>query len=111
MTSIETLLAQLPGLRIQDLERWILNAWVRPERDAGRYSFHEIDVARVRLICELRDEMNINEDALPVVLSLLDQLYDTRRRMKELIEALRKVAPEEVLQILADQLANTRPEA
>jgi len=36
----------------------------------------------VRLIQDLRDRLEINEAALPVVLMLLDQLYDLRRRMK-----------------------------
>ena len=86
MISVELLLAQLPGLPRQDLERWISNAWVRPDGRPGAYAFHEIDVARVRLIQELRDELEINELALPVVLLLLDQLYDLRRRLRALRE-------------------------
>jgi hypothetical protein len=46
---------------------------VRPDGNAGHYEFREIDVARVRLIQELRNELQINEAALPIVLSLLDQ--------------------------------------
>jgi chaperone modulatory protein CbpM len=68
-----------------DIERWIVNAWVRPDGRIGAWSFQEIDVARIRLIRELRDELAVNEDALPVVLSLLDQLHDTRRRMGQLL--------------------------
>ncbi len=81
MITIEVLLTQLPNLPLQDLERWISNDWVRPDGRAGEYAFREIDVARVRLIQELRDKLEINEAALPVVLLLLDQLYDLRRRM------------------------------
>jgi chaperone modulatory protein CbpM len=38
----------------------------------------------VRLILELRDLMQVNEEALPVVLSLLYQIYELRRRMRAL---------------------------
>ena len=86
MITIEVLLAQVPDLPLQDLERWISNDWVRPDGRAGDYAFGEIDVARVQLIQELRDRLEINETALPVVLLLLDQLYDLRRRLRNLRE-------------------------
>ena len=38
----------------------------------------------MRLILELREDMAVNEEALPVVLSLLDQLYELRRRLREM---------------------------
>ena len=79
MITIETLRIQVRGLADSDLQRWIDNAWVRPDGAPGRYLFREIDVARIRLILELRDEMQVNEEALPVVLSLLDR----RRRPSE----------------------------
>jgi len=109
MTTIDILVTQLSGLQRQDLERWIANQWVRPDRAADDYVFGEIDVARVRLILELRDDLQVNEEALPVVLSLLDQLYEQRRRMRELCEALRRTAPDEVRRTLARHL-ETRPE-
>lgn len=82
MITVEGLLIQLPSLPRQDLERWISNDWVRPDGLLGHYAFSEIDVARVRLIQELRDDLEINEAALPVVLLLLDQMYDLRRRLR-----------------------------
>jgi chaperone modulatory protein CbpM len=84
MITVKVLLTQFPGLPLQDLERWISNDWVRPDGRAGDYGFREIDVARIRLIHELRDNLEVNEAALPVVLMLLDQLYDLRRRMRDL---------------------------
>lgn len=105
MITIEILVARLPGLQRQSLERWIANGWVRPQGAAGRYAFREIDVARVKLIHELHDDLAVNEDALPVVLSLLDQLYDARRRMRELAAALGRTVPEDAQRHLADDLA------
>jgi len=105
MITIDVLVAQVSGLSRDDLERWISNEWVRPQRQAGAYVFQEIDVARVRLIREMRDEMEVNEAALPVVLSLLDQLYDLRRHMRDFHEAFTRAAPEDVRRKVAEHLA------
>ncbi len=108
MISFDVLISQTSGLLPQDLDRWICNHWVRPDGSAGHYIFHDIDVARVRLIFELRDDLDVNEAALPVVLSLLDQLYDARRRMRELGDALGELAPEPLRRALVDRLAQPR---
>ena len=84
MITVEVLLAQLPDLPREDLERWIAYDWVRPDGSRGDYAFREIDVARVRLIRELRDDLEVNERSMSVVLLLLDQLYDLRRQMRAL---------------------------
>ena len=96
MITIETFRIEVGGLDDDDLLRWIGNAWVRPDGEPGRYLFREIDVARVRLILELRDEMQVNEEALPVVLSLLDQLYALRRQARQLTRAMEQNLPDEV---------------
>jgi chaperone modulatory protein CbpM len=105
MIGIDVVIAENSGLTRQDLERWISNAWVQPDESAGDYAFREIDVARARLILEMRDEMEINEDAPPVVLSLLDQLYDLRRQMRALSDAFMQVVPREVSRDVAAHLA------
>ncbi len=85
---IEAVVVQVRGLNRAALERWIEAALVRPEGEPGAWRFREIDVARVRLIVELRREMRVEERTLPVVLSLLDQLYDARRAMRRLGAAM-----------------------
>jgi chaperone modulatory protein CbpM len=109
MITIELLVTQFPGLERQDLERWIGNAWVRPDGGPGGYQFHDIDVARVRLIHELHSDMRINDDALPIVLSLLDQLYDLRRRMRDLSNALDHPAHQELRSGLVAHLMKAVP--
>jgi chaperone modulatory protein CbpM len=58
--------------------------------------FRDIDVARIRLIVELHTELEVETPTLPLVLSLLDQLYATRRAMRQLIDALEPPAREAV---------------
>jgi chaperone modulatory protein CbpM len=47
-----------------------------------------MECARVRLICTLHYELEIDAETLPIVLSLMDQLYDTRRRLLSLTAAV-----------------------
>ena len=108
MISFDVVIAQTSGLRPIDLELWIANQWVRPDGDAGHYEFQDIDVARVRLIYELRDDLDVNEAALPLILSLLDQLYDTRRRMRELGDAVGEIVPDDLRRALIDKLSGRR---
>ncbi len=103
MITIEMLSRTISGLNPDDLRRWIDNAWVRPDGEPGQYRFQEIDVARLRLIVELRDDLGLDEAAMPVVLSLLDQLYETRRQMRRLRSVIETAVPDEVrLRILQD---------
>ena len=104
MITIEMLTHTVAGLRPDDLRRWIDNAWVRPDGHPGQYRFQAIDVARLRLIVELRDDLGVDEAALPVVLSLLDQLYETRRTMIRLRAAIETVVPEDVRGRLLDDI-------
>ena len=94
MITIEALCITVRGLHRADLERWIGEEWVRPDRSAGGYRFHDIDVARVRLIVELREQLRLDEEALPVVLSLMDQLYEERRRLRRIGAVLADRLPE-----------------
>lgn len=72
--------AGMPGKGV--LEAWIAQGWLRPARVETTYVFAEIDVARARLIHDLAHELELGEAALPVVLSLLDQLYAARRQLR-----------------------------
>jgi len=82
MITIDILCARYPTLSADDLWRWIEEGHVRADAEAGQPRFAEIDAERVRLILDLRDRLEVNEAALPVVLSLLDQVYALRRRLR-----------------------------
>jgi len=77
-----------------DVTRWVENRWVLPERRDKTWIFHEIDVARVELILEVRREFAIDNEALSLVLGLLDQVYDLRRQLGRLCDALATQPPE-----------------
>jgi chaperone modulatory protein CbpM len=105
MIGFDAVIMEVRGLGPEELRRWIEERWVRPQASGGGYLFHEVDVARVRLILELRHELAIDEEAMPVVLRLLDQVYALRRRLKAMRAAL-DAQPEELRQTLLAQLAS-----
>jgi chaperone modulatory protein CbpM len=90
MIGLDELIGRIAGLDRTELARWIENRWVLPEQtgDSGHWEFHEVDVARVELIFDLRREFAIDDEATALVLNLLDQLYSLRRQMRRLCDAL-----------------------
>src|SRR5919205_345074 len=87
MRSLPEVVAEL-GLESEaEVLRWVEAECLRPEPGGG-YRFRAIDVARLRLIRELDRDLAVDREAIPVVLDLLDQVYDLRRRVRALAEAL-----------------------
>lgn len=88
MIALEELLHRLGGLDRRELTRWIENRWVLPEPRGQTWIFHEVDIARVQLILEIRREFAVDEEALPLVLGLLDQVYGLRRQLRRMCDAV-----------------------
>ena len=88
MMRIEDLVETIAALQRSDLDAWIHAELVAPQPDAGTLFFSDMECARVRLICTLHYELEIDADTLPVILSLVDQLYDTRQRLLSLTAAV-----------------------
>ncbi|MDO8420644.1 MAG: chaperone modulator CbpM [Parvibaculum sp.] len=81
---LASVVALFPDLQQVELTTWIERRLVRPEpagEGEGEWVFHEIDVARVHLIYDLRRNLDVPDDTLPLLLSVLDQLYDLRRKL------------------------------
>jgi chaperone modulatory protein CbpM len=95
MIAFDELLARFRDLERRDLVHWVEESWVLPERRAETWVFHEVDVARIELIIEIRRDFAIDDEAMPLVLSLLDQVYSLRRQMRRLCDAV-AAQPDEV---------------
>jgi chaperone modulatory protein CbpM len=59
MMSLEDLLRRHTTLDRRELVMWVENRWVLPERRDRTWIFHDVDVARVELILEIRQELAI----------------------------------------------------
>jgi chaperone modulatory protein CbpM len=89
MIDVDALVGAISSLQRRDLEVWIREKLVVPQQTANALFFTDMECARVRLVCTLYYELDIDADTLPVVLSLVDQLYDTRRRLLSLSAAIK----------------------
>ena len=102
MIPVEAVAALFPDLETVELTTWIERSWVEPEPGGdGGWIFQEIDVARVRLIYDLRRDMAVAEDTVPLVLSLLDQVYELRAQLKSVTRAIEHLPEPVRAQILA----------
>lgn len=88
MMRLDAVVLLFGDLGREELTGWVVRRWVRPEPDAGDYLFREVDIARVRLIHDLSRAMAVAEDTVPLVLSLLDQVYELRGALAAVSRAL-----------------------
>jgi chaperone modulatory protein CbpM len=68
----------------ETLELWIEEEWVLPQGQSDALEFSETDLARVRLIQDLIDDLGVNAEGVGVALHLIDQIHDLRRALSEL---------------------------
>jgi chaperone modulatory protein CbpM len=94
LATIEQVVAEIEVTR-GEVTAWIEQRWVRPLEEDGRYLFDEADRARIKLIAELRGDLEVGEEAMPLVLRLLDQVYALRRALGELQGAISEL-PDDV---------------
>lgn len=87
MKTLTEVLAEF-SLPRDELLLWIERQWVLPLAESGEYVFGEADVARVQMIVELHRDLAIDDEAMSVVLDLLDKLYGLRRQMREILSAV-----------------------
>ena len=73
-----------------DQEGW-QEDWQEDWQEGWR--FDEADAARVKLIVELKRDLEVNEEALPVVLNLLDQLYGLHQVLDDIRTAVDGLPP------------------
>lgn len=108
MIPLADVLHRIGDLDEAELIGWIERRWVRPEAAAGGYLFRDVDVARVRLIVEIRRECAVDDEALELVLSLLDQIYRLRRQLKALSGAV-ATQPAEIQERIIGALSDREP--
>ena len=91
----QTVVARVARVNLRELRLWVRQGWLRPAQGEAGPVFDELDIARIRLLCDLRKEMSLPNDAVPVVLNLIDHLHQTRRELRALTRAIEE-QPREV---------------
>jgi chaperone modulatory protein CbpM len=77
-------------LEHETLEAWIEEEWLIPSGTAAEITFSDVDLARAKLIRELKYDLGINDAGVGVTLSLLDQVHGLRRMLAELLQTMRQ---------------------
>lgn len=88
MIGEQELIRQVQGLTITELRFCVERGWIEPSAGATGAGYLEIDVARVRLIRELRHDLAIDDEAIPLLLSLMDRVHGLRRELRVVTEAV-----------------------
>jgi chaperone modulatory protein CbpM len=72
------------GLEVQTLDLWLEQRWLIPDQAFGGINFSDVDLARARLILDLKTGFRINDEGIDVILHLMDQLHGLRRALDQL---------------------------
>ena len=72
------------GLEMQTLDLWLEQRWLIPDQTFGGVNFSDVDVARARLIRDMKTRFGVNDEGIDVILHLMDQLHGLRRALDQL---------------------------
>ena len=86
--SVNQAIATVPGLSQLRLVAFLETELVRPTLSADGPVFRAADLARLELLCDLADQFDLADDALGVVIGLIDQLHDSRRHLRAMAQAI-----------------------
>ena len=85
------------GLSPELVIRFVFFRWIVPleltadisidlDKDAENLLLDDEDIARARLICELQQELGVNDESIPIILNLIDQLHRIRTEMENRLD-------------------------
>jgi len=98
MLTEEDIVARVSRLTVTRFRVFVSQGLIKPEavrpEDVAPPGYSEADLARAALICNLEDEMGFNEDDVPVLLSLIDQIHGLRSELRGFVEAVEALPPE-----------------
>lgn len=99
--SEDDVIATVSRLTRVELVSFIKAEFVRPERQGDRYIFRRVDIARLELLCDLTHDLEMDETALGVVVTLLDQLHAARHERAVMARAITTLPDDLQARILA----------
>lgn len=81
-------IAAVPGLSPAQLLAFLEADLVSPTHSATGPVFCIPDLARLELLCELSAQFDLHDDALGVVIGLIDQLHNARLHLRAMAQAM-----------------------
>lgn len=86
--------ATVDGLTVSRLRAFVAARCVAPVEQGGGLAFDDADLARLQLLAELAEDFELDEEAVALVMSLVDQIHGLRRNLRALGEAVAEEKPE-----------------
>jgi chaperone modulatory protein CbpM len=83
------------------LGEWVQAGWLAPQRTGNAEEFSEVDLARAHLVRDLQ-QLGVNNEGIPVILDLVDQLHGLRRLVRELLSGIHAQPEAKRRQLVAD---------
>ena len=87
MPTEHDVVARVQSLTVTRLRVWVNQGLIKPADETAQ-SYSEADIARADLICTLEDELGFDEEDVPVLLNLIDQIHGLRSELRGLLEVL-----------------------
>jgi chaperone modulatory protein CbpM len=66
------------------LNAWVEAEWLMPLASGKTLQFSDADLARARLIRDLKVDFGVNDEGIAIVLHLLDQLHGLRCLLRDI---------------------------
>jgi chaperone modulatory protein CbpM len=80
------------GVTIEDLTGWVERRWVLPVRSGKDLAFDDADRARIRMILDFHRDLAIDDEAMPVVLDLIDRLHAARAQLRAVLQGVAELS-------------------
>jgi len=74
---------------VETLDHWLQAGWLSPRENGEGPGYSQVDLARAQLIEDLQ-KLGINDEGIPVILDLVDQLHGLRSMLRELLTAIKE---------------------
>ncbi|TDK51444.1 chaperone modulator CbpM [Antarcticimicrobium luteum] len=100
--SEDEVVATVTRLTRSQLVRFVEGEFVRPQRDVNGYVFRRVDIARLELLCDLSQDLDLDETGLDIVISLIDQLHAARQDLATMGHAINDLPADLKAQVMAE---------
>ena len=82
------MIARVTSLTAERLSHFERLRIVTPVTTPDGPRYRTLDIRRITLLCELTDDFEVNEDALVIIMSLLDQLHGAHSKLEQVMQAI-----------------------
>jgi len=92
--SEDEVIASVTRLTRTQLTSFVAARIVTPVHSDRGPVYRQLDLARMELLCDLTEQFDLDDDALGVLISLVDQLHGVRAELRALVDAIADEPPE-----------------